>query len=136
MKVYIHYLVSILVILFICSLKNKFICSYTSVLVLQYFIVNSVLQVNKSHVIPTELIVSNVSCVSLLNEFINKEIFCCQKYTTQEIYSHHTIIIGPNSLSGSIMCLFFRLSVYMFGYLQAFCYLCIYNNCQCEDPES
>ena len=37
MKVYINYLVPVLVILVISSLKNKFICSYTSELVLLSF---------------------------------------------------------------------------------------------------
>ena len=117
MMVYIHYVVLILVILFICSLKNKFICSHTSDLVHGYLIVYLILKVNISHVIIKQLIVLDESSVSLLNEFINKKRFCCQKYTIQEIYSHHTIIIGTNTMRGGIIGLLFRLSVCLYVWL-------------------
>ena len=98
----IHYLFLILFILVIWSLKNRFICSYRSDFVICYFIVYFILWVNNSQVILTQPIVSNILCVSMSNEFINKKRLFCQPYTIQEIYSYHTGNIGSNLLSGSV----------------------------------
>ena len=40
----------------------------------------------------------------------------CQTYTIKEIYSHHTINIGSNHLSASIVCLFFCVYVHQVIY--------------------
>ena len=72
LKVEIIYSVLISFILLICSLKNNYICSYTSKCIHFYFSYYSGFEVISSHVILTKFIVSNYSDVYLLSCFINK----------------------------------------------------------------